>query len=161
MTTSAITNSLSQARLDTWSTDWFWGVPLMVATTVVHIVGMGFISHMTLTHFPDRIAKSHHKQAVFALAMSLMTWFAISLHGLEAIMWAVAYRLLGALPSANIAVLYSLNAVTSYGHESLDLAGHWRLMGAMEALNGWLLFGLTTAFMFGTIEKLWTAKRGA
>jgi hypothetical protein len=26
-------------------------------------------------------------------------------------------------------------------------------MGAMEALNGWLLFGLTTAFLFGIMEK--------
>ena len=52
------------------------------------------------------------------------------------------------------AMLYSLNAMTSYGHENLALAGHWKLMGAIEALNGWLLFGLTTAFLFGIIEKV-------
>jgi hypothetical protein len=27
-------------------------------------------------------------------------------------------------------------------------------MGAIEALNGWLLFGLTTAFLFGMMEKV-------
>ena len=27
-------------------------------------------------------------------------------------------------------------------------------MGAIEALNGWLLFALTTAFLFGMIEKV-------
>jgi hypothetical protein len=43
----------------------------------------------------------------------------------------------------------------SYGHANLFLEGHWQLMGAMEALNGWLLFGLTTAFLFGMIEKVW------
>jgi hypothetical protein len=31
-------------------------------------------------------------------------------------------------------------------------------MGALEALNAWLLFGFTTAFMFGTIEKLWSKR---
>jgi hypothetical protein len=33
-------------------------------------------------------------------------------------------------------------------------------MGAMEALNGWLLFGLTTAFLFGVIEKIWLSSSG-
>jgi hypothetical protein len=44
--------------------------------------------------------------------------------------------------------------MTSYGHANLYLEGRWQLMGAMEALNGWLLFGLTTAFLFGMIEKV-------
>ena len=144
--------------LNTWSSDWLWGLPLMVGTTVVHVVGMGFVCRKILNHFPQRIEKSRHHQAVFVLAMSLLTWFAISLHGAEAVMWAIAFRLLGAMPDANVAMLYSLNAVTSYGHESINLAGHWRLMGALEALNGWLLFGLTTAFMFGTVEKLWNKR---
>jgi hypothetical protein len=35
-------------------------------------------------------------------------------------------------------------------------------MGAIEALNGCLLFGLTTAFMFGMIQKVWVlGKNGA
>ena len=33
-------------------------------------------------------------------------------------------------------------------------------MGAIEALNGWLLFGLTTAFLFGMINKVWPLSRG-
>jgi hypothetical protein len=27
-------------------------------------------------------------------------------------------------------------------------------LGTIEALDGWLLFGLTTAFMFGMIQKV-------
>jgi hypothetical protein len=59
-------------------------------------------------------------------------------------------------------MLYSLNAITSYGHTDLVLARHWQLMGAIEALNGWLLFGLTTAFLFGVLERVWSSlgKRG-
>lgn len=146
-------------NLNTWSIDWIWGLPLMVGTTIVHVVGMGFISHKILEYFPQRMHRSNRYQGLFVLALSILTWFAISLHGAEAAMWAAAFRLLGAVPNVNIAMLYSLNAVTSYGHESVDLAGHWRLMGALEALNGWLLFGLTTAFMFGTIEKLWSSRQ--
>jgi hypothetical protein len=52
-------------------------------------------------------------------------------------------------------MLYSLNAITAFGHTSLELAPHWQLMGALEALNGLLLFGLTTAFLYGHLQRVW------
>ena len=76
------------------------------------------------------------------------------LHALEAATWAVAYRLLGALPDNKVAMLYSLSAMTSYGHAELFLERQWQLMGALEALNGMLLFGLTTAFLFAIIQRV-------
>jgi len=36
------------------------------------------------------------------------------------------------------------------------LEDRWQLMGAIEALGGWLVFGLTTAFLFGMIQKVWS-----
>ena len=45
--------------------------------------------------------------------------------------------------------------MTTYGHAELYLAQHWQLMGALEALNGLLLFGLTTAFLYGHIQRIW------
>ena len=53
-------------------------------------------------------------------------------------------------------MLYSLNAITAFGHVNLYLADQWQLMGSLEALNGWILFGLSTAFLFGLIERLWS-----
>ncbi len=88
--------------------------------------------------------------------MGATTLWATVLHALEVGIWAIAYRHLGALPDFKSGMLYSLNAMTSYGHESLFLEPHWQLMGALEALNGWLLFGLTTAFLFGIIQKIWS-----
>jgi hypothetical protein len=41
------------------------------------------------------------------------------------------------------------------------LEKHWQLMGAIEALNGMLVFGLTTAFMFGIIDRVWLFDDGA
>ena len=87
--------------------------------------------------------------------MGTTTLLATILHAIEAGVWAFSYRLVGALPDFKSAMLYSLNAITSYGHESLVLESRWQLMGAIEALNGSLLFGLTTAFLFGMIQKVW------
>jgi hypothetical protein len=95
-----------------------------------------------------------HPTIAFALVMGITTLLATVMHGMEAGIWAAAYRLLHAMHDNKSAMLYSLNAITSYGHENLALEGHWKLMGAIEALNGWLLFGLTTAFLFGMIERV-------
>jgi hypothetical protein len=96
-----------------------------------------------------------HRTVVFALVMGGVVLLISVLHGAEAIIWAFAYWLLGALPDTKSAVLYSLGAMTTYGSSGFDLKEHWRLMGALEALNGMLLFGLSTAFLFAMIEKIW------
>jgi hypothetical protein len=31
-------------------------------------------------------------------------------------------------------------------------------MGSLEALNGMILFGLTTAFLYGMIQRVWLAE---
>jgi hypothetical protein len=77
------------------------------------------------------------------------------LHGLEAGIWAAAYRLLGALPDNRSAMLYSVGAMTTYGHANIFLENRWQMMGALEALDGMLLFGLTTAFLFAMIQRVW------
>ncbi len=135
-----------------WSGDWAWGLPLIVVNVVIHVIGLGLIGQRM-----DRITGGgvvrRHPTAGFVVVMGATTLLVTMMHAIETAIWAVAYRILNALPDNRTAMLYSLNAITSYGHESLGLEEHWQLMGAIEALNGWLLFGLTTAFLFGVLEK--------
>ena len=137
----------------TWSTDWAWGLPLIVLTVVIHVLGLGLIG-LRARRASSRLG-NQYPIASFALVVGATTLLATCLHGVEAFIWAAAYRLIGALPDFKSAVLYSINAITSYGHTTLTLQRQWQLMGALEALNGWLLFGLTTAFLFSIIEKVW------
>ncbi len=136
----------------TWSADWAWSLPLIAMNVVIHVSGLGLITE----HF-DRILdrrKSHRGIAgVFALIMTVTVTLVTILHGVEAAAWALAYRLLGALPNTRAAMLYSLSAMTSYGNSDSSLPNEWRLMGSLEALNGMLLFGLSTAFLFAMIQK--------
>lgn len=135
-----------------WGADWVWGMPLVVLTLVIHVLGLTVIRRRVMS----ARSSDHHPTAFFAVLMTLMTLLATTLHGLEAAIWAAAYRFLHALPDGSSAMLYSLNAMTSYGHENIDLPRHWQLLGAIEAVNGWLLFGLTTAFLFAMIEDIWS-----
>src|SRR5277367_1517524 len=137
-----------------WSADWAWGLPLIVLNVIIHALGLGLISRKVVRVTSATIAR-HRIIYKFVLVLGSATLLGTILHGIEAGIWAIAYRLLGALPDFRSAMLYSLNAITSYGHANLSLEDHWHLLGSIEALNGWLLFGLTTAFLFGVIERVW------
>jgi len=141
-----------------WSADWAWGLPLIVTTVVIHVLGLGLIG-VKVGAASTRVLEHRHRTVAFAMVVGAATLLATCLHALEAAIWATAYRLLDALPDERSAMLYSLSAITSYGHASLELRERWQLLGALEALNGWLLFGLTTAFLFAMIEKVWSYGR--
>jgi hypothetical protein len=93
-----------------------------------------------------------HLTALFVAGAALM---ATVLHAIEGTVWAVTYLGLGALPDIRTPMPYSLSAITSYGHAQVFLDPNWQMLGALEALNGVILFGLTTAFLFGLIQKIW------
>ncbi len=134
-----------------WSADWLWSVPLIALTVMFHVLVLGFVYRMVVKIYQ---AQRNGRRLTSVVAGGLVVGFttlATLVHGVEGAFWATAYVVLGALPNARSAMLYSLNAVTSYGHTDLRLADQWRLMGALEALNGIMLFGLTTAFMFRLI----------
>jgi hypothetical protein len=136
-----------------WQGDWIWGCPLIVATVILHVLGLGSISQKAIL-IHNNIRKRSSPTAASAVVMGAMTLLATILHALEAAIWAVAYLFIGALTDSRSAMLYSLGALTTYGHQSVFLEEHWRLLGTIEALNGWLLFGLSTAFLFWLIQEV-------
>lgn len=137
-----------------WANNWFWGLPLLVATVVVHVTAFMV---MTKALIPE-IAPSARKMVDFNVSVAILALFAAVLHSLEALAWALLYVHVGALPDLSGALLYSLGAITSYGHAPEFLNIEWRLLGAIEAVNGLILFGLTTAFFFTAIQNAWPGK---
>jgi hypothetical protein len=134
-----------------WIGDWVWGLPLIVLTVVIHVCGLAVIGERV----DSVIGRTNRRRFIlkFARVMGTTALLATMLHGFEAFIWASAYRIVGALPDNRTGMLYSLSAMTTYGHANLFLQDRWQMMGALEALNGMLLFGLTTAFMFGMMQR--------
>jgi hypothetical protein len=139
-----------------WPADWACGLPLIVLTVLVHVLGLALVRQEALRRWQRTILRGH-PNAAFVTVIGCTTLLATTLHGFEVAIWAAAYRFVGALPDNRSAMLYSLNAMTSYGHTNLQLEERWHLMGAIEALNGWLLFGLSTAFLFGIIQRVFSS----
>jgi hypothetical protein len=145
---------VSPVESGNWGNAWLWGIPLTVLTTVIHVIGLAYITERVALGLGVRV---RHRRFVPALAigLGLTVLLATLLHWIEAFIWAAAFIWLGALPDFKSAMLYSLGAITAYGHASLFLRPHWQILGAIEALNGMILFGLSTAFLFGMIQKFW------
>ena len=142
----------------TWIGNWAWGVPLIIVNVLMHVVGLNLVGQFVLGDYASALRKGS-AALEFVVVVATTALFMISLHAIEAMTWAGAYLLLGAVGDQKTAMLYSVGAMTTYGHASLYLKPEWQLLGTIEALDGMLLFGLTTAFMFsifqavGSLEK--------
>jgi hypothetical protein len=123
--------------LPAWSADWSCGLPLIVLTVVLHAYGLGLLNKEVTSRLNSREAL-RHPSSVSSFLIGGTALLATMPHAIEGLVWAAAYRLLGASADYKSAMLYSLNALTSYGHADLHLAPHWQMMGALEALNGWI-----------------------
>jgi hypothetical protein len=147
---------MTPGTLAPWRSDWLWSIPLIVVTIVFHAYCLGLLSRgLRIILEADRKKRLNHALSVFVVGGSSLC--AICLHGLEAWMWAIAYRLLGTLGGdQKTAMLYSISVMTTVGGTNLQLEPGWRLMGPLEALDGWILFGLTAAFLFALIQKVWS-----
>ena len=143
-----------------WIGDWAWSLPLVVLTVIIHVCGLALIGGKFVAVLGESLDSNRSFMPKFAMVIGGTALLATLLHGIEAGIWAVAYRFLGALPDNRSAMLYSLSAMTTYGHANLYLKAHWQFMGALEALNGMLLFGLTTAFLFAMIQRVWPLGSG-
>jgi hypothetical protein len=136
-----------------WVGDWAWGVLLIVAHLVMHVLGLSLIGAFVLGDYAS-ILRNRTVSVDFVMVVGITAVLTILLHALESTIWGAAYVLLGALSDRKTAMLYLLGAMTTYGHANIYLNPQWELLGAMEALEGMLLFGLTTAFLFSIFHAV-------
>jgi hypothetical protein len=101
-----------------WSSNWAWGLPLIVLTVIFHAYSLGLLNNEVTA----RLNKKGRLSRPLSVPTFLIGGTALSLtllHGVEGAIWATAYRLRGASMDNKSAVLYSLNALTSYGQNSI------------------------------------------
>jgi hypothetical protein len=141
-----------------WGSDWAWSMPLIVVTVVFHAYFLGLLNQ-AVSSILKRKRTRDLDDMVSVMVVGGTALCATILQGFEAAIWAIAYRLLGALPDRKGAMLFSLGAMTTAGNTTFKLESRWQLMGSLEALNGWILFGLTTAFLFTVIQEVWSRRQ--
>jgi hypothetical protein len=139
--------------------NWFWGLSLIALSIAMHSTAVVFMA-MGLAALRKHIGhRVHHRprRSLMALIVliSVGAMLLAALHGLEAGIWAVAYRELCAMTSFGDAFLYSIDSMTTRGANVLRLEHPFRMMGAIESVCGMLLFGISTAFLFAMMRGYW------
>ena len=78
----------------------------------------------------------------------------VAAHLTQITLWAVVFRLCGAIVDFEKALYYSAQNYTALGYGDVHVADQWRMLGPLEAINGLLFFGLSTALLFAIISPL-------
>jgi hypothetical protein len=68
--------------------------------------------------------------------------------------WALALFALGALPTLEASVYFSLVAFTTLGLGDVVAPQEWRILSVMAAVNGFLSFGLLTALLVEALRQV-------
>ena len=138
---------------------WSVGLSLIVLTIAIHttaVVLMAFgletrIRVRVDKHKPDRLRAIPTVIGHIAAVALIMA----ALHGLEGVLWALAYWGLGALDSPTDASVYAMATMTTFEIPGLTSPPRFQMLSALQAVNGVLLFGISTAFLFAVIQAYW------
>jgi len=89
------------------------------------------------------------------LLMTQLVGALLLLHFAEAVVWALFYVLVGALPDLETAGYFSLTSYTTVGYGDVVLPEAWRLLGPIEAAVGVLMLGWSTGILVVVIGVIY------
>jgi len=137
---------------------WILGLALTVLTIAIHttaVVLMAFGLEARIRARVDETPDLRRAIPTVIVRIGAVALILAALHGLEGVLWALAYWWLGALGSFGEASVYALSTMTTFEIPGLTLPPRFQMISALEAVNGVLLFGISTAFLFAVIQVHW------
>jgi hypothetical protein len=78
----------------------------------------------------------------------------LAAHLAEVMLWAAVLMLCGEFHTFGRACYHSAVNYTTLGYGDIVMTPRWRFMGPLEALDGMLLIGLSTAALFGVVQRI-------
>ena len=126
---------------------------LTAMTVIIHGVGaMASVRRVARlwTGSEDRPGQLRAERFMAQLASALLL-----LHLAEAVVWALFFVLVGALPDLETAAYFSLTSYTTVGYGDVVLPELWRLLGPLEAAVGVLMLGWSTGIIVAAIGMIY------
>jgi len=131
------------------------GTGVFLATLVTYAVATALLVHLVV-----RLIRTGYTGLGFwknVAVMTIVTLVTAAAHLTQIALWALAFLMVGELPTFEAAFYCSAENYTALGYGDVVLSGRWRLLGPLEAINGLLLFGLSKAVMFAVMSRLITS----
>jgi hypothetical protein len=118
---------------------------LTAITVIIHGVGAVAAGRRVMGVWTGR--KDPPGRLGAELLMAQLVGALLLLHLAEAVVWALFYVLIGALPDLETAAYFSLTSYTTVGYGDVVLPQAWRLLGPIEAAVGVLMLGWSTGIL--------------
>jgi len=74
-------------------------------------------------------------------------------HGLEVLVWALTYGVVGVAPPGADVLYFAFVNYTTLGYGDVVPVERWRLLGPTTAMCGVLMFGWSTAVIFDVLRR--------
>jgi hypothetical protein len=125
------------------------GLFIIGLTVVIQAQGTNFWLQKFIS-VQKRLSEEQFKKRTVRILIATSA-FLISLHLIQASIWALLYLLLPGITefqSFEKAVYFSLVTFTTLGYGEITIDSTNRILAGLEAINGIILIGWSTAFMF-------------
>jgi hypothetical protein len=132
------------------------GAVATLCTIVIHALLLSAVVHFVLRE--ERHARAGAGFWGDVAIVGLVICFALAAHLVEIAVWAVLFVGCGEFRDFPTAYYHSAVNYTTLGYGDLIMSVRWRLLGPLEAANGMVMFGVTTALVFGLIQRLLRAR---
>jgi hypothetical protein len=126
-------------------------VLLIVNITLAAIAAMALEVLFQKTH--PWLMREPHRPKLVLLVAGVSLWL-LGVITLGVWIWAVAYYWLGAFPTLEQSVYFSIVAYTTLGLGDVVLPQAWRIVSGMEAANGFINFGLLCALFIEALRQI-------
>jgi len=132
------------------------GASAILFTIVIH--GLVLLAVVHFVRREERLARAGAGFWGDIVIVGLVICFALVAHLVEIAVWAALFMGCGEFRDFPTAYYHSAVNYTTLGYGDLIMSVRWRLLGPLEAANGMVMFGVTTALVFGLIQRLLRAR---
>ena len=126
-------------------------VLLIINITLAAIAAMALEVMFQKTH--PWLMREPHRPKLGLLVAGVSLWL-LGVITLGVWIWAGAYLWLGAFPTLEQSVYFSIVAYTTLGLGDVVLPQAWRILAGMEAANGFINFGLLSALFIEALRQI-------
>lgn len=125
----------------------------MLLVNILLAAVAGMVMELGFQRFHPWLMREPHAPRLVLLLATVSLWvLGVITAGLW--IWALLYYALGAFPTLETAVYFSLVVYSTLGLGDVILPHEWRLLAGMEAANGFLNFGLLTALLIEALRQV-------
>jgi len=125
---------------------------ILAVCLVIHIAGMVFLGDQLVRQrqMIERQVDSVHTALLLMIIFAIL----ITLHVIEACIWAAFYNWRGLFLNYETSLYFSMKSYSTIGYGDVLLPRDWRLLGTIEGISGVLCCGLSAAFLFTIMNAL-------